>query len=57
MKQELMIHRESSTGDSVQLNMLHGAHFQSSSKDKFEPGRTWGPWLWYLVRDLLSPPS
>ncbi|KAH6664282.1 polysaccharide lyase family 4, domain III-domain-containing protein [Halenospora varia] len=48
LKQELMVHRESSTGDVVQLNMLHGTHFMASSSDAFEVGKTWGPWLWYL---------
>jgi len=48
-KQELMIHRESSTGDAVQLNMIHGTHFMVSSADVFPHGKMWGPWLWYLV--------
>jgi rhamnogalacturonan endolyase len=49
LKQELMVHRESITGDVVQLNMIHGTHFQAYSNDAFSAGRTWGPWLWYLV--------
>jgi hypothetical protein len=49
LKQELMVHRESSTGDVVQLNMLHGTHYMASSSDAFPVGKTWGPWLWYLV--------
>jgi rhamnogalacturonan endolyase len=49
LKQELMVHRESSTGDVVQLNMLHGTHFMASSADTFPIGKVWGPWLWYLV--------
>lgn len=48
LKQELMVHRESSTGDAVQLNMIHGTHFQVSASDVFPDGKTWGPWLWYL---------
>lgn len=51
LKQELMLHRESKTGDTVQLNMLHGTHYQASSRDSFAVGddaRVWGPWLWYL---------
>ncbi|KAF4311980.1 putative rhamnogalacturonate lyase protein [Botryosphaeria dothidea] len=48
LKQELMIHRESQTGDAVQLNMIHGTHFQASAADAFAVGKTWGPWLWYL---------
>ncbi|KAJ5152579.1 uncharacterized protein N7482_009057 [Penicillium canariense] len=48
LKQELMVHRESSTGDAVQLNMIHGTHFMASSSDVFPDGKMWGPWLWYL---------
>ncbi|KAL1875696.1 hypothetical protein VTK73DRAFT_9951 [Phialemonium thermophilum] len=48
LKQELMVHRESSSGDAVQLNMIHGTHFQVSSSDVFPDGKMWGPWLWYL---------
>ncbi|ORY67284.1 polysaccharide lyase family 4 protein [Pseudomassariella vexata] len=48
LKQELMVHRESSTGDAVQLNMIHGTHFQVSAVDVFPDGKMWGPWLWYL---------
>ncbi|KAH9861675.1 hypothetical protein J1614_011428 [Plenodomus biglobosus] len=47
-KQELMVHRESKTGDAVQLNMIHGTHFQAVSRDAFANGKIWGPWLWYL---------
>lgn len=50
LKQELTVHRESTTGDAVQLNMIHGTHFMVSSDDVFPVGKTWGPWLWYLVR-------
>lgn len=48
LKQELMVHRESATGDAVQLNMIHGTHFQAASSDAFPDGKMWGPWLWYL---------
>ncbi|KAK7972794.1 hypothetical protein PG996_007014 [Apiospora saccharicola] len=48
LKQELMIHRESKSGDAVQLNMIHGTHFQVSAVDEFPEGKMWGPWLWYL---------
>ncbi|EOD52565.1 putative rhamnogalacturonate lyase protein [Neofusicoccum parvum UCRNP2] len=48
LKQELTVHRESLTGDAVQLNMIHGTHFQASSSDAFADGKLWGPWLWYL---------
>ncbi|KAI1747268.1 rhamnogalacturonate lyase [Xylaria castorea] len=48
LKQELMVHRESATGDAVQLNMIHGTHFMTSSSDVFPDRKMWGPWLWYL---------
>ncbi|KFY25884.1 hypothetical protein V493_04390 [Pseudogymnoascus sp. VKM F-4281 (FW-2241)] len=48
LKQELTVHRETGTGDVVQLNMLHGTHFMASSSDAFPVGKVWGPWLWYL---------
>jgi rhamnogalacturonan endolyase len=41
-------HRESATGDTVQLNMIHGTHFQALSNDTLPNGKIWGPWLWYL---------
>lgn len=50
LKQELTVHRESATGDAVQLNMIHGTHYQAASNDIFPGGKLWGPWLWYLVR-------
>lgn len=53
LKQELMVHRESASGDTVQLNMIHGTHYQAVSNDSFDVGRTWGPRLWYLVRDCM----
>jgi len=28
--------------------MIHGTHFQATSRDSFAPGKLWGPWLWYL---------
>jgi rhamnogalacturonan endolyase len=57
LKQELMVHRESITGDAVQLNMIHGTHFQAYSGDDFGVGRTWGPWLWLLVSHSYFIPS
>lgn len=42
------VHRESKTGDAVQLNMIHGTHYQATSRDAFADGKVWGPWLWYL---------
>ncbi|KAH0033422.1 polysaccharide lyase family 4 protein, partial [Aureobasidium melanogenum] len=44
LKQELM----AATGDTVQLNMIHGTHFQALSNDVLPSGKIWGPWLWYL---------
>ncbi|KAB8213825.1 polysaccharide lyase family 4, domain III-domain-containing protein [Aspergillus novoparasiticus] len=43
-----MLHRESSTGDTVLLNMIHGLHFLTGEEHEFAEGRVWGPWLWYL---------
>jgi rhamnogalacturonan endolyase len=54
LKQELMVHRESQSGDTVQLNMIHGTHFQTSSSDSFPTNKIWGPWLWYLVSNPES---
>jgi rhamnogalacturonan endolyase len=54
LKQELMVHRESRTGDTVQLNMIHGGHFQAVCNDRFAVGRMWGPWLWYLVSLMVA---
>jgi rhamnogalacturonan endolyase len=34
--------------------MLHGTHYQSTSNDDFRPGRTWGPWLWYLNNGSIA---
>ncbi|KAL1645809.1 hypothetical protein SLS58_003693 [Diplodia intermedia] len=48
LKQELIVHRESATGDAVQLNVVHGTHFMASSSDVFPDGKIFGPWLWYL---------
>ncbi|KAA8645347.1 putative rhamnogalacturonase [Aspergillus tanneri] len=48
LKQELTVHRESATGDAVQLNMIHKAHFQTSSVDNIPDGKLLGPWLWYM---------
>lgn len=52
-----MVHRESSTGDAVQLNMIHGTHFQTISNDSFPIGKTWGPWLWYINNGSTSDAS
>ncbi|ANZ76280.1 BA75_03275T0 [Komagataella pastoris] len=47
-KQELMVHRESSTGDVVLLNMLHGTHFEADFVESFPKDKMWGPYLWYF---------
>ncbi|OBT83679.1 hypothetical protein VE02_07564 [Pseudogymnoascus sp. 03VT05] len=57
LKQELMVHRETATGDVVQLNMLHGTHFMASASDAFPVGKVWGPWLWYLNDGSLNDAS
>jgi rhamnogalacturonan endolyase len=28
--------------------MIHGTHYQATSRDSFADNKTWGPWLWYL---------
>jgi len=28
--------------------MIHGTHYQATSRDSFADGKIWGPWLWYL---------
>jgi rhamnogalacturonan endolyase len=28
--------------------MIHGTHYQATSRDSFANGKIWGPWLWYL---------
>ncbi|KAL3425122.1 rhamnogalacturonate lyase [Phlyctema vagabunda] len=48
LKQELTVHRETKTGDAVELNVVHGSHFQVNSQATFAEGKIWGPWLWYL---------
>ncbi|KAG8623901.1 hypothetical protein KVT40_008877 [Elsinoe batatas] len=49
LAQTLTVHRESATGDAVQLNVVQDtSHFQIGVKTSQPPGKTWGPWLWYL---------
>ena len=44
------VHRESSTGDAVQLNVVQDtSHFQTQVTTSQPVGKIWGPWLWYLV--------
>ncbi|WP_051624114.1 polysaccharide lyase family protein [Clostridium akagii] len=47
MRQELMVHLESSTGDGVLLNMLKGSHFGAQSVT-IPSGKIYGPWLVYV---------
>ncbi|CAK9249880.1 unnamed protein product [Sphagnum jensenii] len=47
MKQELMVHVESSTGDGVVLNMLSAGHFGTPAV-KIPNGKIYGPWLLYF---------
>ncbi|KAF6829253.1 rhamnogalacturonate lyase [Colletotrichum plurivorum] len=49
LSQTLTIHRESKTGDSVQLNVVQDtSHFRVGQKVTQPAGKVWGPWLWYL---------
>ncbi|TKX25275.1 rhamnogalacturonate lyase B-like protein 1 [Elsinoe australis] len=49
LAQTLTVHRESATGDAVQLNVVQDtSHFQIGVKTTQPVGKTWGPWLWYL---------
>ena len=47
MKQELMVHVESSTGDGVLLNMLSASHYGTPSVT-IPSGKIYGPWLVYF---------
>jgi rhamnogalacturonan endolyase len=47
MKQELMVHVESNTGDGVVLNMLAATHFGNPSI-AIPSGKIFGPWLVYF---------
>ncbi|KAF4904042.1 Rhamnogalacturonate lyase [Colletotrichum fructicola] len=49
LSQTLTIHRESKTGDSVQLNVVQDtSHFRVGQTVAQPVGKVWGPWLWYL---------
>ncbi|KAI9694325.1 MAG: hypothetical protein M1820_009014 [Bogoriella megaspora] len=49
LSQTLTVHRESSTGDSVQLNVVQDtSHFRVGNTTPQLPSKVWGPWLWYL---------
>lgn len=47
LKQELMVHVESNSGDSTALNMLSASHF-SAPAVTVPSGKIFGPWLVYL---------
>ncbi|KAF2126694.1 polysaccharide lyase family 4 protein [Dothidotthia symphoricarpi CBS 119687] len=49
LSQTLTVHRESSTGDATQLNVVQDtSHFRVGVKTAQPGGKIWGPWLWYL---------
>ncbi|QDS73413.1 hypothetical protein FKW77_008307 [Venturia effusa] len=49
LSQGLTVHRESVTGDAVQLNVFQDtSHFRIQNQTLAPVGRLWGPWLWYL---------
>ncbi|KAF1851256.1 polysaccharide lyase family 4 protein [Cucurbitaria berberidis CBS 394.84] len=49
LSQTLTVHRESATGDAVQLNVVQDtSHFRVGIKTPQPVGKIWGPWLWYL---------
>ncbi|EEU36898.1 uncharacterized protein NECHADRAFT_106167 [Fusarium vanettenii 77-13-4] len=49
LSQTLTVHRESKTGDAVQLNVVQDtSHFRVGQKTAQPAGKIWGPWLWYL---------
>ncbi|KAI5206828.1 hypothetical protein E4T39_02399 [Aureobasidium subglaciale] len=55
LKQTLTVHRESSTGDAVQLNVVQDtSHFQTQVTTTQPVGKIWGPWLWYLNDGNIS---
>ena len=47
MRQELMVHVESSTGDGVLLNMLKGSHYGAGDVT-IPKNKIYGPWLVYI---------
>ena len=47
MRQELMVHTESSTGDGVLLNMLKGSHYGVGNVT-IPKNKIYGPWLVYI---------
>ena len=53
MKQELMVHVESATGDGVVLNMLSAGHFGTPAVT-IPPGKIYGPWLVYFNNGSIA---
>ncbi|KAJ4983097.1 rhamnogalacturonate lyase [Stagonosporopsis vannaccii] len=55
LSQTLTVHRESATGDAVQLNVVQDtSHFRVGVKTPQPVGKIWGPWLWYLNDGSIS---
>ncbi|KAF2800762.1 polysaccharide lyase family 4 protein [Melanomma pulvis-pyrius CBS 109.77] len=55
LSQTLTVHRESATGDAVQLNVVQDtSHFRVGVKTPQPIGKIWGPWLWYLNDGSVS---
>ncbi|KAF2630669.1 polysaccharide lyase family 4 protein [Macroventuria anomochaeta] len=55
LSQTLTVHRESATGDAVQLNVVQDtSHFRVGVKTPQPVGKIWGPWLWYLNNGSVS---
>ncbi|KAI0129841.1 polysaccharide lyase family 4, domain III-domain-containing protein [Xylariales sp. AK1849] len=55
LSQTLTVHRESATGDSVQLNVVQDtSHFRVGETTPQPAGKIWGPWLWYLNDGSIS---
>ncbi|KAI3400717.1 hypothetical protein diail_1926 [Diaporthe ilicicola] len=49
LSQTLTVHRESATGDAVQLNVFQDtSHFRVGADTHSPEGKIFGPWLWYL---------
>ena len=53
MKQELMVHVESASGDGTVLNMLVGGHFGTPAVT-IPNGKIYGPWLLYFNNGSIS---
>ncbi|EFX06471.1 rhamnogalacturonate lyase [Grosmannia clavigera kw1407] len=49
LSQGLTVHRESSVGSAVQLNVIQDtSHFRVTTLQQPASGKIFGPWLWYL---------